>query len=75
LVPKTPEHDPFFDPKCIGSDLYGEMACAKFNGIVSQASERPKTFRIFQEIHLLPMRSLKKLSTNGRGGGGKKFEN
>ena len=30
LVPKTREHDQFLDPKCIGPDLYGEMACAKF---------------------------------------------
>ena len=48
LVPKTPEHDQFLDPKFIGQDLYGEMACAKFSGIVSQASERPKTFRLFR---------------------------
>ena len=70
-ISKTPEHDQFLDPKCFGPDLYGEMACAKFSGIVSQASERPKTFRFFRGLHLLPVRSLKKkLSTNGQGGRG-----
>ena len=38
---KTKQWGQTLDPKCIGPDLYGEMACAKFSGIVSQASERP----------------------------------
>jgi len=35
----------------------------------------PRRSDFFQEVRLLPMQSLKKMSTNGRGGGGKKFEN
>ena len=37
LVPKTPEHDQFLDPKFIGQDLYGEMACAKFRDFSSRS--------------------------------------
>merc|ERR1711966_449401 len=67
---KTKKGGQTLDPKCIGPDLYGEMACAKFSGIVSRASERPKTFRFFQGLRLLPMRPLKKIEhkrTRGRG--------
>ena len=50
------------DPKCSNVDFYGyeEMACTNRRDFISQASERPKTFRFFQRVCLLPMPSLKK---------------
>ena len=41
MVPETPEHDQMSDPKCIGPDLYGEIASVKFSGIYSPRSRVP----------------------------------
>ena len=46
------------------------MAYTNRGDFISQASERSKTFRFFQGVRLLPMPSLKKMSTDGWGGEG-----
>ena len=43
-------------------DLYGEISLRKWGDFISQASERPQMFKIFQGFRLLPMPSLKRLS-------------
>ena len=52
--------------------LYRKIACTKFSGIVSRASERPKTFRFFQGLRLLPTPSLKKIEHERDEGAGAK---
>ena len=47
MVPKTPEHDQMCNAKCIGPDLYGEMACAKYSGIYSPRSRGPFRIGVF----------------------------
>ena len=69
LRPKNKVKVSTLNTKCRQVDLYGEMDCTNRGDFISQASERPKTFRFFQEVRLIPMRSLKKVSMNGRGGG------
>ena len=41
--------------------MYGEIGFTMWGDFISQASERPQTFRFFQGLRLLPMRSLKKV--------------
>ena len=53
-------------------DLYGKIAYTNREDFIFQVSERPKTFRFFQGVRLLPMPSLKKLARTDKGAGTKK---
>ena len=67
---KTKKGGQTLNAKCRKVDLYWKTAYTKWREFISRASERPKTSRFFQEVRLLPMRSLKKFEherTRGRG--------
>ena len=55
-------------------DLYGEMGCTNRGDFISQASERPKTFRFFSEALFATNATPEKNSTNGLGDGGEKIK-
>ena len=41
LVPQTPKHDPTANTKCLGPDVYGDMACTKFSDFFSPCRRGP----------------------------------
>ena len=75
MVLKTPEHDPFLNPKCMGPDLYGKMDRVKWSGMSSpRARGPPRTGVFFPRQGRCPGSGNITLRYNTtRGAGAKKF--
>ena len=76
MVPKTPEHDQFCDPKCRKVSLYGKMACTKSGGIFHHLVVVRFVPELASQTRLLPnCLADVGLSRTDEGAGAKKIKN
>ena len=73
MVPKTPKHDQFLDPKCRKVNLYGKMACTWWGDLFSPSCRGPfnTAVRFPNADGFVVLEKLTPVHSE-RGGGGKK---